>query len=312
MPGTGIKPYVWMFCGCGWFAAMSLLVRVAGDRVDWQVVAIARSGLATVIAFTLALCTGTRLVFARPRILWLRSFAGSLSMLTTFYALSRMHTSAVLTLTNTFPAWVAILSWPLAGERPARATWVAVVVAILGVALVTNAGELGVRPGSPPWLPPAAAVCASFFTAVAMLGLNRVKGVDPLAIVVHFSAVATLFCTAGYFLFDRRIGTDRLFESNTLLVILGVGVTATAGQVFLTLAFSRGHATTVSVVGLSQVVMVMAVEAVLGWKQFTPSMLAGTTLVLGPTAWLMLRARKAQPAVLVAELDSEEPEVVIE
>jgi drug/metabolite transporter (DMT)-like permease len=301
-----------MLCGCGWFAAMSLLVRVAGERVDWQVVSIARSGLATLFALSLCLATGTRLVFARPRILWLRSISGSLSMLTTFYALTRMHTSAVLTLTNTFPVWVAVLSWPLAGERPGRGTWTAVVVAVLGVALVTNTGELGVRPGSPPWLPPLAAVCASFFTAIAMLGLNRVKGVAPLAIVVHFSAVATLFCIAGYFLFDRDTGTSRLVEPETLLLILGVGATATVGQVFLTLAFSRGHATTVSVVGLSQVVMVMAADAALGWKAVTPAMLAGTLLVLGPAAWLMIRARKAQPAVVVAEPEAEEPEVVIE
>jgi drug/metabolite transporter (DMT)-like permease len=301
-----------MLCGCGWFAAMSLLVRVAGERVDWQVVSIARSGLATLFALTLALGTGARLVFARPRILWLRSVAGSLSMLTTFYALTRMDTSAVLTLTNTFPAWVAVLSWPLAGEKPSGGTWAAVGLAVLGVALVTNAGHLGVRAGAPPWLPPLAAVAASFFTAVAMLGLNRIKGVAPLAIVVHFSAVATLFCTAGFFVFDRVKGTDRLFETDTPLLILGVGATATVGQVFLTLAFSRGHATTVSVVGLSQVVMVMAAEAALGWKSFTPTMVLGTLLVLGPTAWLMIRARRAQPAVVVAEPEAEEPEVVIE
>jgi drug/metabolite transporter (DMT)-like permease len=301
-----------MLCGCGWFAVMALLTREAGKFVDWQAVAIARSGLATLFALTLALATGARLVFVRPRILWLRSIAGSLSMLTTFYALTRMDTSAVLTLTNTFPAWVAILSWPLAGEKPGGGTWAAVGIAVVGVALVTNAGHLGVHPDAPPWLPPTAAVCASFFTAVAMLGLNRLQGVAPLAIVVHFSAVATLFCTAGFFLFDRTTGTDRLADTDTLLPLLGVGATATVGQVFLTLAFSRGHATTVSVVGLSQVVMVMAAEAAFGWKTFTPTMLLGTLLVLGPTAWLMLRARKAQPAVLVAEPEAEEPEVVIE
>ncbi len=228
-------------------------------------------------------------------------------MLTTFYALTRMDTSGVLTLTNTFPAWVAILSWPLAGEKPGRGVWAAVVVAILGVALVTNTGELGVHPDAPRWLPPVAAIAASGLTAVAMLGLNRVKGVAPLAIVVHFSAVATLFCVAGFLLFDRHTGTSRLTEPDTLFLLLGVGATATVGQVFLTLAFSRGHATKVSVVSLSQVVMVMAGEAILGWKSFTPTMLLGTFLVLGPTAWLMIRERK-RPALVVES----EPGVAIE
>ena len=74
--------------------------------------------------------------------------------------------------------------------------------------------------------------------------------------------------------------------------ILGVGATATAGQVCLTLAYSRGVATRVAVVGLSQVVMVMAGETLFGWKELTPVMLGGTAMVLGPTAWLMLRDRR--------------------
>lgn len=292
---------------------MSLLARAAGGHVDWQVVAAARSGLATLFALVLAAATATPLVFARPRVLWLRSVAGSLSMLSTFYALTRMHTSAVLTLTNTFPAWVALLSWPLVGERPTRGTWAAVACSILGVALVTNEGGLVLDYETTGWLPVASALVAAAFTAVAMLGLNRLSGVAPLAVVVHFSAVSTLFGLAGFLLFDTHTGLGPLDEGNTLLLLLGVGATATVGQVCLTHAFGRGHATTVSVVSLSQVLMVILAEFALGLRTaFTPLTAVGTLFVLGPTAWLMLRARRAQPAVVVAEPEAEEPEVVIE
>jgi len=76
------------------------------------------------------------------------------------------------------------------------------------------------------------------------------------------------------------------------LEIVGVGMTATIGQFFLTLAFSRGTATKVSVVGLSQVIMVMICELALGWKAFEPRLLWGTIMVLAPVAWLMIRDRK--------------------
>jgi drug/metabolite transporter (DMT)-like permease len=288
MPTAGMMPYVWMLSGCFWFSLMALLAHsVSPEECDWQVVALARSGLATVFALVTAVVTGARLVFFRPGILWVRSVAGSCSMVATFYALTHLPASEVLTLTNTFPMWVALLSWPMVGERPTAGVWAAVVCAVAGVAL-TQKPHLGGFP-----LAAWAALGASLLTAVAMLGLNRLRGVSSLGIVVHFSAVSTLFCGAAYLVFDRTTGFGGAADWSVLWRLVGVGATATVGQVFLTLAFSRGTATKVAVVGLSQVVMVMAFEAAVGWKRFDGPELFGTALVLGPTAWLMARARKA-------------------
>lgn len=288
MPTAGIRPYVWMLSGCFWFSLMALLAHSIGpEECDWQVVAVARSGLATLFALITALVTGARLVFFRPGILWVRSVAGSCSMVATFYALTHLPASEVLTLTNTFPVWVALLSWPMAGERPTMGVWVAVISAVFGVGL-TQKPHLGGFP-----LAAWAALWASLFTAIAMLGLNRLRGVSSLGIVVHFSAVSTLFCGAAYFVFDRHLGLGKATDWSVLWRLIGVGATATIGQVFLTLAFRSGSATKVAVVGLSQVVMVMAFEAAAGLNRFDGLELVGTALVLGPTAWLMARARKA-------------------
>ena len=85
---------------------------------DWQLIAAARAGLALVFAALLAWFGGVRLVFLRPRTLWMRSIAGSISLVCGFYALSRMPVADVLTVTNMFPIWVALLSWPLLGQAP--------------------------------------------------------------------------------------------------------------------------------------------------------------------------------------------------
>ncbi len=296
MPNAGIRPYLWMLCGCFWFSVMGLLAHAAGRDCDWQAVALARSGLATVFALLTALASGSRLVLLRPGILWVRSVAGSCSMVATFYALTRpdFPVSNVLTLTNTFPIWVALLSWPMAGERPTAGVWAAVLCSVAGVAL-TQRPDLNGMPLAA-WL----SLAASVFTAVAMLGLNRLRGVSSLGIVVHFSAVSTVFCGAAFLVFGHRADTDHAADWWVLLKLLGVGATATVGQVFLTLAFSRGSATKVAVVGLSQVVMVMLFEAALpaetGGRRLDWATLAGTALVLGPTAWLMARARQQPPA----------------
>lgn len=219
-------------------------------------------------------------------------------MLSTFFALANLHASEVLTLTNTFPVWVALLSWPMLGERPSRGVWVAVVVAVFGVALAVypRDGE-PVGPQTFRLAPAISAIAASIFTALAMLGLNRLKSIAPIAIVVHFSAVSTVFCAAAFLLFPLREGPNPFDSAPMTLRLIGIGVTAMIGQVFLTLAFSRGTATKIAVVGLSQVAMVMGVESVFGWKTFTMMNLFGTLLILGPTAWLMMRERPSRKPI---------------
>jgi len=229
-----------------------------------------------------------RLAFLRPGVLWIRSVAGSCSMIATFFALTRpdFPVSNTLTLTNTFPVWVAVLSWPMVGERPTAGVWVAVLCAVGGVALTQKPHVAGFPLAA--W----AALAASGFTAVAMLGLNRLRGVSSLGVVVHFSAVSTLFGLSTFLLFERGNAPDHLTDPAVLAKLLGVGLTATAGQVFLTLAYRSGSATKVSVVGLSQVVMVMAFEAIAYDRRFDWMSLVGTALVLGPAGWLMVRARR--------------------
>ena len=194
----------------------------------------------------------------------------------------------------------------MVGERPTVGVWLAVLCAVAGVALTQQPHVAGFPLAA--W----AALAASLFTAVAMLGLNRLRGVSSLGVVVHFSAVSTLFGLSTFLFLERGNAPDHLTDPLVLAMLLGVGLTATAGQVFLTLAYRSGSATKVSVVGLSQVVMVMAFEAVVHGRRFDLMTLAGTALVLGPAGWLMARARK-KPAD--SEKRTDEPvveEVAIE
>ncbi len=172
------------------------------------------------------------------------------------------------------------------------------VCAVAGVAL-TQRPDLNGMPFAA-W----AALFASGFTAVAMLGLNRLRGVSSLGIVVHFSAVATVFGGAAFLAFDRPTGTARLGDWPVALKLLGVGATATVGQVFLTLAFGSGAPAKVSVVGLTQIVMVLAFDAVLWGREVNAVTVVGTLLVITPTAWLLTRP---QPGSRRAPREGEAP-----
>ena len=276
-------PYVWMLLGSLAFAAMGTMVHALGHSCDWQVIALARTGLALLFAATLARSAGAKLVVWRPATLWVRSLAGSLSLVCTFFAFTRLPVSDVLTLTNTFPIWVALLSWPLLGEPPSARVWLSVAGGILGMVVMQQPHFADGNFAS------LIALGSSFSTAVAMIGLHRLQQIDSWAIVAHFSAVSTLFCFASLFLFDRAVALRDTFTSLTLLLLLGVGISATIGQLFLTKAFAAGPPAKVAVVGLSQIPFAISFDTLFWESSFQPVTLLGMGMVATSTAWVMVQ-----------------------
>ncbi|HYH65923.1 MAG TPA: DMT family transporter [Urbifossiella sp.] len=286
------RPYLWMLGGSFAFTLMAEFAHVLTRVCDWQLVAVARAGLVAVMAAVIAGVAGAKLVFW-PWRLWVRSLAGSCSMVCTFYAFAKLPAADVLTLTNTFPIWVAVLSWPLFGRPPGAKMLLAIGVGVLGVVLVEQPHLESGNPGV------YSALAAAVFTAVAMLGLHSLKGIDPRAIVVHFSAVATVVCVAAYVVGPVEHDPAGATAPGVLLQLVGMAVTATVGQLFLTLAFGGGAPAKVSVVGLSQIVMGLAFDAWLWGREVNGVALVGTALVIAPTAWLLVReaSRGREPPV---------------
>ena len=79
---------------------------------------------------------------------------------------------------------------------------------------------------------------SSFTSAVALIGLHHVREIDPRAVVAHFSGVALACCIAALLIFPTHYALT--LDWQTLLLLLGVGVSATVGQMLLTLAFGLG------------------------------------------------------------------------
>ncbi len=283
-----VLPYAWMLVGSLAFSAMATLTHALGGRCDWELVATVRAGLALVLALLLAARSGARLVVFRPRTMWIRSIAGTVSLLCMFYALPQLPISEVLTLANMFPIWVALLSWPLAGEVPRKDSWIAIAVGFCGVVLVAQPHFAGSEP-----LPTLAALLASFSTSIAMLGLHRLREIAPWAIVAHFSGVSLAACLVLLLLDPTESLAASNVDADSLLMLAGVGLCATTGQLFLTKAFAAGPPARVSVVALTQVGFAMLFDVVIWGRSFDGLSLAGIVLVMAPTAWLLVTYRRA-------------------
>jgi drug/metabolite transporter (DMT)-like permease len=291
-----LLPYLWMLLGAAAFAGMAFLTADLKDDFDWQWIAIARSGLAMIFGALLVVAGGAQFVLLRPRTLWMRSLAGSISLVCGFYAMTHYDVSVVLTLTNMYPLWVAVLSWPLLGHAPSSDTWIAAGIGVVGVALLSAGAAAGnplpasAHSGMSAAIAIGASLVSAFTSAIALIGLHRLKEIDSRAIVTHFSLVSLLACLAALFIFADEMPQPHV-QAGPMTGLLAVGLFATAGQLFLTKAFSTGIPSRVAVVGLSQVGFAMLLEMIFHGRTFTPLTLVGMVLIIVPTAWVLGRGQ---------------------
>lgn len=280
------------------FAVMAAASHRAGQYCDWQLVVVARASLAFVFAVLIAKFSGVKLVFRGPKTLWVRSLAGSASMLCNFYALAHLPVSDTLTLMNTAPIWVTILLWLVFDQRPTAAIAVAVLTSVVGIVLIQQphfqSGKFACL----------MALCGAFFTSIAMLGLNRLRQVDPRAIVVHFCGLASLVTTLFLLLTNRKDYTAQLSGVFALGMLFLVGLAGVAGQIGMTMAFAKGHASRIAVVALSQILFGVAFDMLFWNRAVNPVSWLGMLLVVGPTAWLILSKPPQQSHALIeAEME---------
>lgn len=276
------RAYLYMLASSFAFAVMGVLSHLAGKRISWQVLAVARTLVAFTLSLSLCLLLRVRLVLFKPAVLWMRSIAGSFGILCLFYALPRLPVSTALTLANTVPVWVTLLAWPVLGQRPTIQMWLAITLSIFGVILIQNPEASGDKLAS------LLALGNAAFTAVAMIGLNKLSKVDARAIVTHFSGVSSVFTIAVLLLFGSNVDYGPLKEGMTIFLLVGVGVAGLLAQMAVTRAYALGSPSRVSVVGLMQIVFALPFDILLWQRPFGALTGIGIMLVVAPSGWLML------------------------
>jgi drug/metabolite transporter (DMT)-like permease len=282
MTDPTVRPALWMLCGAFLFATMSALTHALGTRCDWLVVALVRALFMLGTAALSARLAGVPLAVWDPPTLWTRSLAGSFSLVCNFFALTRLPVADAITLNNTYPLWIVLMAWWQLRRPPSALDLLSVATGTAGVVLIQQPHLARADPAA------LVALGSSVSTAVALMGLHRLRGVDYRAIMAHFAGVASLVSFA-WLLVRGGTDTSRTYDATTLALLLGVGATGTAGQVFLTKAFAAGVPARVAVVGLSQVAFAMGFDVIVWGRSLTPLTMLGFTLVLAPTAWLMSR-----------------------
>ncbi len=283
-----------MLAGSFCFAAMGAFTHALGPRCHWLVTALVRALFMFVTTAGLARLAGVPLALWRPRTLWIRSLAGSFSLVCNFYALTRLPVADALTLTNTYPLWILLLAALLWKQAPRWIEVLGLLCAMAGVVLIEQPHLGGER------LAIVVALLSAGSTAVALLGLHRLRGVDTRAVVAHFAGVASVVSLIGILAFPQVLRDD-LLEPTTAALLLGVAASGTMGQICLTRAYSTGKPARLAVVGLTQILFAVAFDVLFWGRALTPLAIAGFLLVGLPSAALAavagqkLRSRQPEP-----------------
>lgn len=269
------------------FAAMNAMAR--GLRaIPWPMLALSRALFGLGVALAVARARGGSLAVHNRATMWERSLFGSLGMLCTFYALTHMPLGDATALLNTTPLWIAVLARVRMGERSSWRVKLALALAFAGVVLVERPGlAVGDLTGL-------VALAAGVFGAMAMVSLRRLAGERVDAVVVHFSAVASVITAALTVHALTRGARLPDLGAPTVAGVMFMGASASLGQLAMTRAYALDKAARVGAASFAQVLLAVLLDVAVFHRAPVAESVAGIALIVTGGAALVWDASRAQ------------------
>lgn len=178
---------------------------------------------------------------------------------------------------------VGVVAWAAFGERPSRATFVALPVVLVGVALISGAvggGAYGANPGLGVVLGVATALCyASYLLLIRRGGRDLRRPAGPVAIATVSTAAAAV--VVGWIGGDLDLTPAP--ASLAWLALLGL-TSQSLGYLLISLSLTRLPAVLTSIILLAQPVMTVALSIALLGEAPSVVQLVGVVFVVGGIA----------------------------
>ncbi len=261
------------------FSTMTVFVKWAGARLPSQEIVLARALVSLVLSYALLRRAGTASLGRRRGLLLLRGVFGFAGLSCVFYAVTRLPLAEATVIQYMHPVFTAGLAALFLGERVGRSLALSIALSLVGVALVTRpaflfGGAAGLEP-----LAVTVALGGAAFSACAYVTVRKLAATeDPLVIVLYFPLV-TVPATLPTVLPDLVWPTGPEW-----LALLGVGVFAQLGQVWLTKGMRHEPAGRATALAYLQVVFAAGWGAAVFGEVPDALTVVGGLLVLGGTA----------------------------
>ena len=231
------RAVAFMLLSAASFAVMSAMVKAAGDLPVHQKVFF-RNLVTLIITVGMAWQRHENPLGPTQhlRLLLLRSLAGLGGVVLYFYAIGHLTLADAALLNKVSPFFVTVMAALWLGERLTRRVVGGLVLAFVGAALVMRP-SFALEP-----LATLAGLGSAFLAGLAYTVVRHLKGREhPRRIVFYFSLVSTVAMVP--LLIWNQVTPDRW----QWVWLLGTGVFAAGGQVFLTFAYHHAPAGQISI-----------------------------------------------------------------
>lgn len=268
------------------FATMTVLIKLAGQRLPLVEILIVRQIVMQLMLFPLARTSLPRML--RTPYPFLQLFRGLLqlgAMVTSFAAVIHLPLAQAMVISFSYAIFVTLGAGLFLGESIDRGRWAATIVGLAGVGVMLRPGG----EGSMVWS--IVAVIGAMFAAASALSLRYRPDARRTDTVLTYQALVLVTALI--------VPTALTWVAPTAtewIVLIGVGLTGTMGQWMLTVAYQRGEATALA--PLDFVRLLLTTLAGFIFFSETPDLpiLLGAAIIIGSTVYTFranARQRKA-------------------
>lgn len=227
------------------FSLMSLLVKVAGQRLPSSELVMGRSVVSLAITWVMLRRAHVNPWGQRQGLLVVRGLVGFGGLLCFFYAIPRLPLADVTTIQFTNPAFTALFAALFIRERLTRTVVLSIAVSLAGVTLIAQPTVLfGQGANTLDLTAVSVALLGAVFAGIAYTTVRKLRETEhPLVVVFYFPLVSIPACLP--ILAPVAVWPTPL----EWLILVGIGVLTQIAQIFLTTGLHKepaGRATSVS------------------------------------------------------------------
>ena len=203
----------------------------------------------------------------KPLLLFFRGLIGFIALLMYFYNIAHISLAEAQTFSKTAPIFTAIFAYIFIKEKLSFQAWIGIFVGFIGILFITK--FTGVNISKTDWL----GILSGVGAGLAYTSIRELKNsYDTRAIVLSFMLVGTIgpivLMIIGEFIttasFDFVVAKFIIPTGNAWFYIVGLGVTATLSQLFMTKAYMSAKGGIVGTISYTNIIFSIIVGMMLG------------------------------------------------
>jgi drug/metabolite transporter (DMT)-like permease len=276
----------YMAAGALAFSIMSLLVKVAGQRLPSQQVVMVRAVITFVLSVWAVRHAGVSLWGARSKrhLLIFRGIVGFLALSCFYHSIVHLPLADATVIQYMNPVFAGLMAGPLLGERLRRREVLSVAVSLVGVLLVMRPSFLFGHAAALDPVTVGIGLFGAACSATAYVTVRKLGATEHPSVIVFYFALVSVFAAVPTALPGAVWPTP-----GEWLVLVGVGVSTQLGQMSITHGLRLERAGRATATGYLQIVFaalwgILFFAELPDWGTFL-----GAALIIGSTLALARR-----------------------